>query len=389
MRLSTALMWWDMGMSSTSARSYRPGAWFAIAGERALVVLPPTEKARVGGIWELLDEGAGFDVTLDALIAGGLRDLPGFVLVSTDEGRTDVVIRGEARATFVVGAEEILVEGSAATTWVEKSLEGVEQITIVVEPDAEVETSYAVDAGVFRVSRFEQVPSASDRAAPVRSLHVVADPDAAPGVGDARVGDPTVDDSGVSEVVPLQPAAEAEAEAEAGPDLATEVEVPVASPNPPAWTPAPPGPILPPMPGDAADAGAAGASASQSAGASPEWAPGSVRLEISSGESVEVDRVTIIGRAPETKTFPDLDSPRLVRVPSAHYEISSAHLEIRPADGGDAGVAVVTDLGSTNGTVVVLPGFGPRDLAPGEPLPLTPGALIDIGDGITIQVVRA
>ena len=39
-------------------------------------------------------------------------------------------------------------------------------------------------------------------------------------------------------------------------------------------------------------------------------------------------------------------------------------------------------------TVVVQPGLGPQDLAPGEPVQLLPGALIDIGDGITIQVTR-
>jgi pSer/pThr/pTyr-binding forkhead associated (FHA) protein len=62
---------------------------------------------------------------------------------------------------------------------------------------------------------------------------------------------------------------------------------------------------------------------------------------------------------------------------------------VRPGTGADHGTAVITDLGSTNGTVVVQPGIGPQDLAPGEPVQLLPGALIDIGDGITIQVSRA
>ena len=109
-------------VSGNPLRSYRPGTWFGLVGERALVALPPSEKARVTALWELVDEGAGFDVTLDALISAGLRDLPGFVLVSTDEGQTDVVIRGAAVATFTVGGEEVVVEGSSATTWVERSL---------------------------------------------------------------------------------------------------------------------------------------------------------------------------------------------------------------------------------------------------------------------------
>ena len=112
------------------------------------------------------------------------------------------------------------------------------------------------------------------------------------------------------------------------------------------------------------------------------------RLVISSGQSIDVDRVTVIGRAPESRQHAEDDPPRLVTVPSAHYEISSTHIEVRPGSGADHGTAVITDLGSTNGTVVVQPGLGPQDLAPGEPVQLLPGALIDIGDGITIQVNR-
>ena len=42
--------------------SYRPGTWFGIVGERATVLLPPSEKARAGTLWALVDDGAGFDV---------------------------------------------------------------------------------------------------------------------------------------------------------------------------------------------------------------------------------------------------------------------------------------------------------------------------------------
>ncbi len=116
-------------------RSYRPGDWFGIVGERAVVILPPTEKPRVAALWELVDGGAGFDVTLDALISGGLRDLPAFVLVSTGEGETRVVIRGPARAEFQVDGETVHLEGSNATTWVERSLSEVERMSIVLHDD--------------------------------------------------------------------------------------------------------------------------------------------------------------------------------------------------------------------------------------------------------------
>ena len=91
--------------SDKASRSYRPGDWFGIFGEQATVVLPPSEKSRVAALWELVDEGAGFDEVLDALIASGLRELPGFVLVSEVDGETKVVIRGAARAVFTTDDE--------------------------------------------------------------------------------------------------------------------------------------------------------------------------------------------------------------------------------------------------------------------------------------------
>jgi hypothetical protein len=77
-----------------------------------------------------------------------------------------------------------------------------------------------------------------------------------------------------------------------------------------------------------------------------------------------------------------------VTVPSPQQEISSMHLEIRPGSGADHGSAVVTDLGSTNGTVLVQPGLPPEDLRPGVGVALLPGAVIDLGDGLTISVVQ-
>jgi hypothetical protein len=110
------------------------------------------------------------------------------------------------------------------------------------------------------------------------------------------------------------------------------------------------------------------------------------RLHLSSGEVVDVDRAVVIGRAPEARRYNDTEQPRLVTVPSPHLEISSTHVEVRPGSGADHGSAVVTDLGSTNGTVLVQPGLGPEDLVSGVPVQLLPGALIDLGDGVTIQV---
>ena len=348
-----------MNAGGDSVRSYRPGDWFGIVGERALVILPPSEKPRVAALWELVDGGAGFDVTLDALISGGLRDLPGFVLVSTGEGETKVVLRGPARAEFVVAGEAVQLEGSSATTWVERSLVGVERMSIVLsEPDPELGAEdelpwYVVDGGLVRLSRLDESPA----------------------------------HEGSDELTEV-PAYEHEFPLDD--DLIE--EAPVRSPEPPSWIPAPPAPL--PLDHDGETLTGAWAPPP----AAPPGIPGQppapdltvpvARLLISSGDVVDVDRAIVIGRAPEARRTNDTDEARLVAVPSPHLEISSTHLEVRPGSGADHGSAVVTDLGSTNGTVLVQPGLGSEELSPGVAVQLIPGALIDLGDGVTIQVSK-
>jgi hypothetical protein len=369
--------------SRDPVRSYLPGDWFGIVGERAVVILPPTEKPRVAALWELVDGGAGFDVTLDALISGGLRDLPAFVLVSTGEGETRVVIRGPARAEFQVDGETVQLEGSNATTWVERSMVEVERMSIVLHDDQPDEDlpSYVVDGGLFRISRLDEAPA-----------HEGPDEIAEEPAYEREFPLP-VDESG-----------------ETDDHVADEPEEAVVarSPEPPAWTPPPPtlppppppAPVMTPMPEPAVPEydhdGLTVAGAWQPPPAEPPGIPGQppapdvtvpvARLQISNGDVVDVDRAIVIGRAPEARRFNDTEQPQLITVPSPHLEISSTHVEVRPGAGADHGSAVVTDLGSTNGTVLVQPGLGPEDLAPGVPVQLIPGAIIDLGDGVTIKV---
>ncbi len=158
-----------------SARSYRPGSWFGIFGEHATVLLPPTEKARIGQLWELVDGGAGFDEVLDALISSGLRELPGFVLVSEIETDTKVVIRGAARASFTTEAESVELEGSAATTWVERSLTGITGMRIEVEDGAVDDEDLRIASGLVRVGRVDAPPYAGEPEAVPDELVVVLD----------------------------------------------------------------------------------------------------------------------------------------------------------------------------------------------------------------------
>jgi hypothetical protein len=468
--------------------SYRPGAWFGVFGAATTLLLPASEKARVGDLWARIDDGAGFDVVLDALLQSGLGSLPGFVLVGQGEGPTRILVRGATvRATIRSAAETVELEGSAASTWVERTVADVTALSVSVDGADPEGLDLPIHGGLVRVGRVDHPPYADGAAAPVAAgAPVIA---AAPVVADEPVEAPVeelaaaVDEQVVDEPAPeptpgplpeptpaaaldqADPAAtelldmsDVEAATSApeptpapGPvepepveQSAAEVPAPPAydpfpsvpeaprPPSPPAWpgsdAPPPPPPFAPsldapagpppaspppvspppfavdPLGGPSPFADADHDGLTQSGAEGDEFArahpgiPGQpmapnvgrsvARLVISNGETVDVDRVVLIGRAPEARRFTTTDQPRLVTVPSPLHEISSTHVEVRPGSGADHGSAVVTDMGSTNGTVLVQPGLSPEELKPGIAVQLIPGATINLGDGVTIQVTH-
>ncbi|MDI6909855.1 FHA domain-containing protein [Nocardioides sp.] len=353
-------------MSEHPTWSVRGGEWFGIFGARVTVVLPPSEKARVARLWELVDDGAGFEETLDALLGGGLRELPGFVLVGRDDDRTRVLLRGAARADLATAEEVVHLVGDPAATWVERTLPGLTRLRIEVGDETGA-GELAVAAGLVRLARAEWPPGAARAAVPV------ADADPAPDPAPDPVSDPVLD-------LASDLASDLEVLLEDGPlTEAMPAVPPVVGEDHDGLTrsgavdPGRPDPARPGIPGQPP--------------APPVTARPVARLLFSSGEQVDVDRLVLVGRAPEPRRHTLTEEPRLVVVRSPHHEVSSTHLEIRPGSGADHGCAVVTDLGSTNGTLLVQPGLPPEDLPAGVAVQLVPGAVVDLGDGVSIQVV--
>jgi hypothetical protein len=371
-------------VTASTSRSVAPGDWFGIFGEGVSVLLPPAAKPRVAAIWEAVDDGAGFDELLDSLIRDGLRELPGFVLVSVDGGDAKVVIRGAASAAFTTASGPVEVTGSPDSTWVEKSLSGVTGMTVLVGDSAPDGPPYVVDAGLLRVSRVEQ--SLGDAPAP--------EPEPIP----VPVPEPVVPKPAPIPVPEPEPAPIPVPEPEPAPIPVPEPEpvVPAPPPQPVVPEPTPTPPVSDPFAGTfpppdqpPVDDPTPVPDAAPAPQAPVVTARAVARLIFSSGETVDVDRSVLIGRAPEPRNFSANDQPHVVTVPSPNQEISSTHLEIRPGTAADHGSAVATDLGSTNGTVVVQPGLPPEDLQPGIAVQLIPGAILDLGEGVTIQVTGA
>ena len=73
--------------------------------------------------------------------------------------------------------------------------------------------------------------------------------------------------------------------------------------------------------------------------------------------------------------------PQWVKVVGS-TDISRNHARVEVS----AGLVLVTDLHSRNGTDIVLPDRSPERLRPGEPTVVVPGTVIDLGSGVAFTV---
>ena len=89
------------------------------------------------------------------------------------------------------------------------------------------------------------------------------------------------------------------------------------------------------------------------------------------------------GRNPTASRIADTIPPSLIRVSSPLGEISATHLEIKAVGSR----VVVTDLRSSNGSVVRVPGRISRTLRGGESTVVAVGTVIDLGEGILIRIL--
>lgn len=101
------------------------------------------------------------------------------------------------------------------------------------------------------------------------------------------------------------------------------------------------------------------------------------------GADYRLDGSYYLGRRPHTARIHQPGMPTLLPVRSPTRAVSGTHLEIRQE--GDA--VVVTDLGSTNGTVLFPPGGAGERLRQGTSRTVVPGTRVDIGDGNIVEIL--
>lgn len=107
-------------------------------------------------------------------------------------------------------------------------------------------------------------------------------------------------------------------------------------------------------------------------------------FRVGASRVVALDAIVYLGRKPTAPRIVRGGAPRLVRVPSETSEVSGTHLELRQV----GRTVVVTDMRSTNGTSIAVPGHPVRRLRQGETVVVGAGTLIDIGDGNVVEILR-
>jgi len=102
-------------------------------------------------------------------------------------------------------------------------------------------------------------------------------------------------------------------------------------------------------------------------------------LRLSTGAIVHLDRGAILGRNPRIPPDYVGEQPNLVRVVDPEKGVSSQHLEITL----DYWNVMVRDLGSTNGSEIILPGSMPMTLRAGSAMILEPGSRVIMGGQVS------
>lgn len=308
-----------------------PGAdWRLLVTDRFMGAFgPATTVSTMSNLWRIAaDETLGLDALISAIPARGVSVVDSYAVAAL--GRTTTfVVRGSGCADVSVGGRIRRIDARGSEPWYVAELSGVER---------------------FALGPLQRSP------------------------GDLRQQPQDLPiDGGVV----------------FGPWLAWSQEPAVAPRSAPTPVQPAPAPVLDPHDTNVlGDLGRRAASLRRHRGEPPATAP-TPETEIAAAFRVgdrapeRVDAPVYVGRQPRSPRITGGILPRLVRVDSPSREVSATHIELRPTNQG----LVLTDLESTNGTVVRQPGSGVRRLESGESLPVVPGTLIDIGDGNVIEIL--
>lgn len=412
-----------------AAFRYVPGMMTAVAGgDTAVLVDVPLNDARIAEIQRLAHDGASFDEVLDALISRGLRSLDTFGILQRVNNGIRVLVRGQCQA-IVPGHTGVTSTG----TWTDIHIAHATGARLTAtSPGAPL---VPLGWGTVAASAIElgQMTAESTPGSTPREVHMAEPPlgTAAPSdplprspktqeaqlprEPEEEVDAPNIDfdrlfgetmhpshaeeelaraDNVMTDAAPLptasassSPLSSAQSDAAptpsspASPPSESEPQADPSQPAAPA-APVPPTPNGPPMvfarrcarghlnPGYIDVCRMCSRPLPPESIQVPRPSLGVLRL--ANGSSVKLDRGVVLGRNPKVTTDYAGEQPHLVQLRDPNRDISSQHLAVQL----DYWRVLVTDLGSTNGTEIVVPGQPPIMLNPHDPVVIEPGTRV-------------
>ncbi|MGO1316750.1 MAG: FHA domain-containing protein [Cellulomonadaceae bacterium] len=404
---------------------YVPGHWFAVVTDGSIALLSPqTPPAVVHQVWDGLRDGGSIEEQRDALVAHDGVVLP-FALATVSAGRLRAYLRGDVELDIHPdGGDDGASgpDGVPAPGAVVRRCTGIgEEPWVHIEDAAPASLSVAAPAREGgRMTTAVALPVLAGVVCAVRvglELRAQQPGHAEPGADDAVIGAAVDAPAAAAPPVPPPPPAPAVV-----PDVAPELEAGeehlyadtvlnlaelrsapgLAGPqHPDTPSPAPVRTVaasalrvaeedhdgMTIMSSDLVEIRRSLPTLGDAQLPGPFAVPTEVapaKLVLSSGQVVTLDRTVLIGRAPIVSRVSNRDLPRLVTVDSPNHDVSRTHARVRAE--GDR--VFVTDLDSTNGVTLARAGQEPERIRPGVETVVPVGAVVDLGDGATFEVVR-
>ena len=380
--------------------TYTPGDWLVLCGPTSLVVVEPPGEGwtpLVEELWQQVLASSSLVDLAGRLGAFGLDTMPSFGALFWSSDGMRSLVRGSV-SVVDPASRQVVASGAGIQTWSEVGLDDLSTVLVqtgAAEPSSPDVLRLPLAVGAVRAST---VLLDAREQARLRSPQLDTEPDARPVEPLGSPDEASPDDELASTELLLEPANPADAggptpvdPAQQAMEIADTELVPVAAelgsvPAPPA---PPPGPTVEalvcphghPNPPDAArcqDCGVAIADRRTRTVAQPVLAV----LRVTDGSEAPVDRTVLVGRAPAERGPGPV---RLLTVPSPSHDISRTHLQVAIEDWQ----VLVTDLHSTNGTLLVDPtGTSRRSLPPGQPVAVELGSVLELADGVAVTIDR-
>jgi hypothetical protein len=330
--------------------SYTPGPWVILAGPTSLVALDPDaadQASLADDLWSQVHSEASMGELITRLAAVHRERLPRLVVLFLEQEGVRALLRGQVRILSESG--QVVAQGEDVLTWKEVHLADLRRIELDLGAEDAGEAALPLVHGAVHAGRLRLIGAAhadDDKADFDRSADTAltgaptevwelppdaTDPAPAPGLSATS---PAATDT-LSATAPVHSAHDIEEMENADTELI----------------------YLPP--------------------------PAMARLRSPDGSAVDLDRPVLIGRAPSDAGFENAQ-PHLLTVSSPSQDISRTHVLVAPENGA----IVVTDLHSTNGTVVVKPGPDPERvwLPSGQTVTVDVGSVLELGDEVAILI---